>query len=60
MNDIEMIDMMKSNEGLTAEESQELVRLIHKLDRIRLAMVSGYTLGLSTRPRHTVITENSK
>lgn len=53
----EMLHRMKSANGLTEEESKTFVTLLHKLDRIRLAMVSGYALGLASMPRHTVIPE---
>lgn len=51
----EFLDRIKSPEGLTPEEATTFVTLLHKLDRIRLAQVSGYALGLASLPRHTII-----
>lgn len=55
----ELFDRLKSPNGLTPEESKMFVTLLHKLDRIRLAGVSGYALGLAASPRHTVITDTT-
>jgi len=51
----QIIDSLKTKDGLTDEESNEFVRLLGKLDRIRLACVAGYAWGLATKPRHTNI-----
>lgn len=51
----DILDRMKSADGLTHAEAETFVSLLHKLDRIRLAEVSGYALGLAVSPRRTVI-----
>ena len=51
----QILDRMKSKDGLTNDEAETFVALLHKLDRIRLAEVSGYALGLAISPRRTVI-----
>ena len=54
-SDLDVVNSLKSSNGLTHDEAVNFVSLLHKLDRIRCASVAGYAWGLAQAPRHTVI-----
>ena len=48
-----MLATLEGNGGLFAYEARLLLSKVHRLDRVRLAALSGYALGLAVNPRHT-------
>ena len=58
-SDLDVVNSLKSPNGLTHDEAVNFVSLLHKLDRIRCASVAGYAWGLAQAPRHTVIQQET-
>ena len=48
-----MLATLGGDGGLHPYESRVFLSWVHRLDRVRLAALSGYALGLAVNPRHT-------
>ena len=49
----DMLALLQANGCLSLYEARVLLAHVHRLDRVRLAALSGYALGLAVNPRHT-------